>query len=60
MVKILTQVDEMLQCMRIQYYIIATLLSLMAWIGIFDAARMGYREARHEHLVPNIHLKDIL
>ncbi|SIR28799.1 hypothetical protein SAMN05880582_10996 [Rhizobium sp. RU20A] len=43
-----------------QTLIIATLLSLIAWVGISDATRSGYREAGKVHLILDLHLHERL
>ncbi|WP_377293211.1 hypothetical protein [Rhizobium sp. SG2393] len=43
-----------------QALIIAVLLSLIAWVGAFDVARLGYRDAERDHLIPNLHVRERL
>lgn len=41
--------------MRVQYQLIAVLLSMMMWIMSFDAARDAYHDAEKVGVIPNLH-----
>jgi hypothetical protein len=43
--------------MRMQIYIIVFLLSAIAWVMSFDVTRMGYRDAWHAGLMPDLHIR---
>lgn len=46
--------------MRPQTIILAALVSLYLWIGIFDTTRTGYRVAQALGVVPNLHIGESL
>jgi hypothetical protein len=43
--------------MRVQYFLIAFLLSMIMWVLSFDAARDAYHAAEYAHVMPNEHIR---
>ncbi|MBP2549603.1 hypothetical protein J2858_002526 [Neorhizobium galegae] len=43
--------------MRVQYFLIAFLLSMIMWVLSFDVARDAYHVAESAHLIPNEHIR---
>jgi hypothetical protein len=42
--------------MRLQYHLIAVLLSMIIWVMSFDVARDAYHDAEEAGAIPNLHL----
>ncbi len=43
--------------MRVQYFLIAFLLSMIMWVLSFDATRDAYHAAEYAHVIPNEHIR---
>ena len=43
--------------MRIQFFIIAILVSLLAWVGLYHAVRIGAQTFQRTGVVPNLQIK---
>lgn len=41
--------------MRVQYHLIAVILSMMMWVMSFDVARDAYHNAEEVGAIPNLH-----
>lgn len=46
--------------MRVQIYIIATLLSVMMWRLSFEESRDVYHDAERQGIFPNLHIESTL
>ncbi|MNV84487.1 hypothetical protein D3C71_1783650 [compost metagenome] len=46
--------------MRVQFYLIATLTGLIAWVAMFNGTRDLYRYGQYVGVMPNLHIKSRL